>query len=146
MVGARRRTLWALIGLAWLACLLVVACAESESPANASVAAQSETGAASSRLNGDAQRLARQFQTVEGGSEFAQTDGELITVRPRDTIPAILSPALASVSEASAWMEANELVIGLEVDGEARAYPVRVLSRHEIVNDVVAETPVAVTW
>ena len=90
--------------------------------------------------------MARQFQTVEGGSEFAQTDGELITVRPRDTIPAILSPALASVSEATEWMEPDELILGLEVDGDARAYPIRILSRHEVVNDVVSGTPVAVTW
>ena len=94
----------------------------------------------------DTQGLARRFQTVEGGSEFVQTNGELITVRPRDTIPAILSPVMAPVSEATGWMEANELVLGVEIGGDARAYPIRILSRHEVVNDIVGTTPIAVTW
>ena len=95
---------------------------------------------------GDTQGLARRFQTVEGGSEFVQTNGELITVRPRDTIPAILSPMMAPVSEATGWMESDELVLGVEIEGDARAYPIRVLSRHEVANDVVGTTPIAVTW
>ena len=95
---------------------------------------------------GDTQGLARRFQTVEGGSEFVQTNGELITVRPRDTIPAILSPMMAPVSEATGWMEADELILGVEIGGDARAYPIRILSRHEVVNDVVGTTPIAITW
>lgn len=97
-------------------------------------------------LYGDTQGLARRFQTVEGGSEFVQTNGELITVRPRDTIPAILSPVMAPVSEATGWMESDELILGVEIGGDARAYPIRILSRHEVVNDVVGTKPIAVTW
>ena len=44
------------------------------------------------------------------------------------------------------WMEAGEQVLGLSVNGEHRAYPIPMLSRHEIVNDVVGGVPVAVTW
>ena len=95
---------------------------------------------------GDTQGLARRFHTVEGGSEFSASDGDLITVRPRDTIPAILDPVFASIEEASEWMEPGELVLGLEIDGDARAYPIKVLSWHEVVNDVVAGKPVAATW
>ncbi len=147
MVGVPLQIYGALIGLACLACLCLAACAKSEPTAdNASPATSNTPASEFSYIHSDTENLARQFQTVEGGSEFAQTDGALITVRPRDTIPAILSPALSPVSEASEWMEADELVLGIEIDGDARAYPIRVLSRHEIVNDVVAETPVAVTW
>ena len=43
-------------------------------------------------------------------------------------------------------MQANERVIGLSIDGDSRAYPLNMLSRHEIVNDTVGGVPVAVTW
>ena len=95
---------------------------------------------------GDTQGLARRFHTVEGGSEFSPSDGALVTVRPRDTIPAILKPEFARMDDASEWMEPDELVLGVEIEGDARAYPIRILSRHEVVNDVVGGTPVAVTW
>ena len=38
------------------------------------------------------------------------------------------------------------LVIGVVLDGEAKAYPITVLQRHEMVNDVVGTVPVLVTW
>jgi hypothetical protein len=37
-------------------------------------------------------------------------------------------------------------VIGLVIGGEARAYPLRILHWHEIVNDTMGATPVAVTY
>ena len=40
----------------------------------------------------------------------------------------------------------QEPVVGLTIDGDARAYPLRILTWHEIVNDVVGGTPVAVTY
>ena len=43
-------------------------------------------------------------------------------------------------------MRPEELVIGLSINGDSRAYPINILSRHEIVNDVVGGKPVAVTW
>ena len=95
---------------------------------------------------GDTQGLARRFHTVEGGSEFSPSDGDLVTVRPRDTIPAILEPAFARVEDASGWMKSDEFILGVEIESDARAYPIKVLSRHEVVNDVVGGKPIAVTW
>ena len=43
-------------------------------------------------------------------------------------------------------MKSNELVLGLSINGDSRAYPIPMLSSHEIVNDVVGGEPVAVTW
>jgi Protein of unknown function (DUF3179) len=40
----------------------------------------------------------------------------------------------------------SSLVIGFDRGGEARAYPVDLLSLHEVVNDVVGGVPIAVTW
>jgi Protein of unknown function (DUF3179) len=64
----------------------------------------------------------------------------------KDGIPAIDEPKFVSVSEADEWLEDREPVIELEVEGEARAYPLQILIWHEIVNDTVAGRPVAVTF
>ena len=63
---------------------------------------------------------------------------------PKDGIPSIDDPAFVPVAEAA--LPDNEPVIGLVIDGDARAYPLRILIWHEIVNDVVAGVPVAVTY
>ena len=63
---------------------------------------------------------------------------------PRDGIPSIDDPAFVPVVEAE--LPANEPVIGLIVEGDARAYPLRILIWHEIVNDLVGRVPVAVTY
>ncbi len=71
--------------------------------------------------------------------------GEIVTVLPKDAIPAILSPSFDEGSKAS-WLRGNDLVVGVEIRGDRRAYPVATLSRHEIVNDNVGGIPIAVTW
>jgi hypothetical protein len=43
-------------------------------------------------------------------------------------------------------MDDEEQVLGLSINGEHRAYPIKMLSRHEIVNNVVGDEAVAVTW
>jgi hypothetical protein len=63
---------------------------------------------------------------------------------PKDGIPAIDDPKFVPVTEAE--LPPQEPVIGLIVDGDARAYPLRILIWHEIVNDVVGGVPVAVTY
>ncbi len=40
----------------------------------------------------------------------------------------------------------SDLVVGLSIRGDSRAYPVDLLSIHEVVNDIVGNRPVAVTW
>ena len=65
---------------------------------------------------------------------------------PRDGIPSIDDPSFVSPSQAQAWLADNEPVIALDIDGEARAYPLQILTWHEIVNDTVGDVPVAVTF
>ena len=65
---------------------------------------------------------------------------------PRDGIPPIDSPVFFIVDDAPDYMRAQEPVIALEIGGEAKAYPLAMLIRHEIVNDVLGGTPVAVTY
>jgi hypothetical protein len=65
---------------------------------------------------------------------------------PRDGIPSIDDPLFIRPDAAQEWLADNEPVIALQIDGEARAYPLQILTWHEIVNDVVADVPVAVTF
>jgi Protein of unknown function (DUF3179) len=65
---------------------------------------------------------------------------------PPDGIPAIDNPKFISVQEASKFLEDSELVLGLNINGDIRAYPLQILVWHEIVNDEVGGVPVAVTY
>jgi hypothetical protein len=65
---------------------------------------------------------------------------------PKDGIPAIYSPQFVSLKEAEQWLKPREPVISLVVGSEARAYPLQILMWHELVNDSIAEIPVAVTF
>lgn len=65
---------------------------------------------------------------------------------PKDGIPAIDDPVFVPVAEAAADHAPVEPVMSLAVAGDARAYPLRVLLWHEIVNDTVGGLPLAVTF
>lgn len=72
---------------------------------------------------------------------------ELIDGGPgKDGIPAINNPGFVSQTQAAGWLGDMEPVIALEVDGEARAYPIQILIWHEIVNDELSGVPVLVTF
>jgi hypothetical protein len=63
-----------------------------------------------------------------------------------DSIPSIDDPKFVSSDQAAAWLASEEPVAVLEIEGDARAYPLQIMTWHEIVNDVVGGTPVAVTY
>ncbi len=54
-------------------------------------------------------------------------------------------PAFLTATEAT-YLPDDDLVLGLEWQGEARAYPIRMLTYHHIVNDAVAERPILITY
>ena len=64
---------------------------------------------------------------------------------PRDGIPAIDQPKFERVEEAG-WLEDSDRLIGIVVDGVAKAYPIQILDWHEIVNDRVGNQHYAVTY
>ena len=64
----------------------------------------------------------------------------------RDAIPAILEPQFVAPEAVPPEFRDVELVLGLSMNGESKAYPLDVLSHHEAVNDVVGGVPVVVTW
>ena len=63
----------------------------------------------------------------------------------KDGIPAILNPRFVSISEAAFLLDADR-VLGLKLGAEAKAYPIKILNWHEIVNDTINGKPVVVTY
>lgn len=63
----------------------------------------------------------------------------------RDGIPAILNPLFVRAKDAG-FLTSDDRVLGLSTDGETKAYPVKILNWHEIVNDTIGGKPVVVTY
>ena len=70
---------------------------------------------------------------------------DIVEVVAADSIPAIDDPTFIEPEQAT-WLAAREPVIAFENGGEARAYPLQIMTWHEIVNDVVADKPVLITF
>lgn len=60
-------------------------------------------------------------------------------------IPALVHAPLVRARMAT-HMTPDEPVFGVEINGDARAYPLRILDRHEVANDRIGGVPVALTW
>jgi hypothetical protein len=81
------------------------------------------------------------------GAEIRPTfdPSKLTEVHPKGAIPSLDAPAFESIASAD-WLDDAEPVVAVEIDGDARAYPIQILTWHEIVNDRVAGQPIAVTY
>ena len=64
---------------------------------------------------------------------------------PKDGIPSIDEPKFAKSSDAE-FVSDDDLVIGIDINGEQKAYPLFIMVWHEIVNDNIGGIPVAVTY
>ena len=64
---------------------------------------------------------------------------------PKDGIPALSSPKYVKAPDAG-FMRDEEQVLGVYHNRVARAYPLRILSWHELVNDRFGNDPVLVSW
>jgi hypothetical protein len=62
-----------------------------------------------------------------------------------DGIPSLDDPKLIA-AEAADYLEADDLVFGVEIDGDARAYPLRVMGWHEMFNETIGGVPVALAY
>ena len=65
---------------------------------------------------------------------------------PKDGIPSIDNPRFVPVADADGWLGELEPVVLVEAGGVAKAYPLQVLTWHEIVNDEVGGVPISVTF
>jgi hypothetical protein len=64
---------------------------------------------------------------------------------PKDGIPAILTPKFMRPEQAE-FLGKDDQIIGVEVNGAAKAYPLKILNWHEVVNDTVNGLPIMVTF
>ena len=65
---------------------------------------------------------------------------------PHDGIPPLDDPKFTTPEQADQWLGDAEPVISFEIKGDARAYPLQILTWHEVVNDVVGGVPVVATF
>ena len=61
------------------------------------------------------------------------------------SIPSLVNPAMVEGEEA-AYLESTDRVFGVSINGDARAYPLRIMNWHEMANDVVGGVPVALAY
>jgi hypothetical protein len=83
-------------------------------------------------------------------TDFCKRGIDLAEIRsggpPPDGIPPVDNPKFETLAEAEQWLQPQSPVISLAIKDEARAYPLAILIWHEIVNDSLGDTPVAVTF
>jgi hypothetical protein len=63
---------------------------------------------------------------------------------PRGRIAAVTEPQYVSADEAE--IANDSYVLGIVIDGQARAYSLNLLNNHEVVNDQIGELPFAAVW
>jgi len=64
----------------------------------------------------------------------------------RDAIPALDHPKFVAVKDADRFLRGKDRVLAVSMNRAAKAYPVKILNWHEIVNDEVGGQPITVTW
>jgi hypothetical protein len=63
----------------------------------------------------------------------------------KDGIPALTNPRLVAAGDAT-YLGGSDLVFGVEINGDIRAYPLRIMDWHEMFNDVVGGVPVSLAY
>ena len=63
-----------------------------------------------------------------------------------DGIPPLEFPTQLFPDEAAEWINDTDIVVGVEIDGDARAYPIRIIAWHEMVNDTIGGVPVSLAY
>jgi hypothetical protein len=95
--------------------------------------------------------LAMQQSGAESKNGFKLDDalippGEILPGGPgRDGIPSLEYPAFVSAEEAD-FLKSRDRILGIELNGVTRAYPIRILNYHEIVNDAIGGQAVVITF
>jgi len=78
----------------------------------------------------------------------AETEREFKPVQVVKPFKAIVNAPHVSVDKAAKWVNGDELVLGVSLKGEARAYPINMLTNptREIINDTLGGRSIAATW
>ncbi len=142
-----------------IAVLLLAACSQVATPGPGSGGVPAVTPEASASAtpvpNRETELLPEEEPPPGTASQFPKTEFRKHSVPyseigsgglPRDRIPAVDTPTYVSIAEAEEWLAPQEPVVLVEVEGKARAYPLQILTWHEIVNDTLAGAPIVVTF
>ena len=92
------------------------------------------------------QQIPKDRGEIRGSEHVVPLDKIVSGGPPQDGIPSIDNPKFVSLAEADQFLQDADQVVGLDVGGDIRVYPLQILVWHEIVNDIVGGTPVAVTY
>ncbi len=112
--------------------------------------AHPETGT----IPGFARLQARIFQLIDPNFEEFLSGGQKHDIRLeeitwggviKDGIPALTNPKLIAASDAT-YLKDSDLVFGISINGDVRAYPLRILDWHEMFNDVIGGVPVSLAY
>lgn len=63
-----------------------------------------------------------------------------------DGIPPLEFPRFVTPQEADDWINPRDEIVGVEINGDARAYPIRIIAWHEMVNDTIGGVPVSLAY
>ena len=63
----------------------------------------------------------------------------------KNGIPALTNPDLIAANQAD-YITKNELVFGISINGDNRAYPYRFMDWHEMLNDTIGDVPVSLAY
>ncbi len=93
----------------------------------------------------DTDILAETFGFDDETKRSVEFDALMQGCPSRDCIPSIDQPKYVNADNAD-HVDDGDNVIAIHINGDARAYPTRILDHHEIVNDTIGGEPIAVTW
>lgn len=145
------KTITALVAIALLAGAAVATYAQDSAPA------EEEAEQAEKTTEKKAEKKKKGFDTPSAFK--VQTDdkvkasipkGEILKgirrADPRDAIPPIYEPKFESLTKADEWIKKDDRVLVFERDKTARAYPIKILNGHEIVNDKIGDFEFAIVY
>ena len=146
--GRPRRGRW---GMALALAALMAACGggskEESRPATSGAATREQATPAATAAPAN-ERVG--FSTAGWKTDFSRHSVPLSEISsggpPRDGIPPVDAPKFLPLGGGDGFLKDQEPVVAFEHGGDARAYPIQILMWHEIVNDTVGGTPVAVTF
>lgn len=140
-------TRWLLVFLGLYGTILLVGCEADEGQIPSPVTESTETLAADLEAGKPSARVLERYGVFfPDGVKHSIPMNEIHDGGPGiDGIAALTQPRLIP-AKAADYMEDNDQVLGITRDGESRAYPLRILVNHEIVNDTLGGRPVLVTF
>ena len=127
---------WIIPPIALIVGLAAAACGAADTPEPSTVQPTETTPPTSST---------KDARTTLGSTRYVEVDfSQYSQFIPRDAIRPVYEPQF--LPGQSAGLDPQELVIGVAINGESKAYPAGTLTSREMVNDEVGGVPILVSW